>query len=132
MELSVSKISPGVPGVDPILPGTRKFDDGLKVQYHDIAESVRQLEPYVVLIANRTNRPIVAYSPVFQIERSGNPTVVITPQFKYPNALQWVPGGHLARGRELLPGEQRLAGAEFDIDSTPAYVDWLARLVTSY
>jgi hypothetical protein len=74
-----------VQGVDLILSGTPEFEALVQAHYSRVADEVHNLEPYLVFIANRTNRAIVAYAPWFRMERTAPfGDSAWAPQFKYP------------------------------------------------
>jgi hypothetical protein len=105
-------------GVTMRSPDSQGFDD--KVQAFlapRSATAVLGLKPYLVFIANKSPRTIVAYSVSFNSTRVNGQPENNWVQFKFADAVAgYGPRqGVFERGREVEPGEERLVAPAFEI-----------------
>jgi hypothetical protein len=98
------------------------FDARVDLILKSSVPAIRALKPFLVVISNQSRRTIVAYGVNFVVAGAQS----VAAQFKYPAAVYRTQTAVLPRGREILPGEERVVGPYFEID--PAYMfkeEWL-------
>ena len=110
---TVYKSAPSVsPDVLVVTPADPDFDSELAGLLGDQIQVIKQLEPYVLIVTNRSKRKIVAYSPAWTVtgrylHGSGQ---IFNLSLKYPNAVAGTSiGNQFPRGDEIYPGETRIA-----------------------
>jgi hypothetical protein len=110
---TVYKSAPSVsPDVLVVTPADPDFDSELAGLLGDQIQVIKQLEPYVLIVTNRSKRKIVAYSPAWTVTRrdSYGDGHIFNLSLKYPNAVAGTSvGNQFPRGDEIYPGETRIA-----------------------
>jgi hypothetical protein len=100
------------PDVLVVTPADPDFDSELAGLLGDQIQVIKQLEPYVLIVTNRSKRKIVAYSPAWTVtgrylHGSGQ---IFNLSLKYPDAVAGTSiGNQFPRGDEIYPGETRIA-----------------------
>jgi hypothetical protein len=111
-------------GITLVLPEDPKF--GLEVSQivpAKVASVALALRPFIVIVANTSQRTIVAYSVVWRItDKDGRQSTIVLP-FNYPDALAGTANsGAISlknrQDRPVTPGEKRLVSTQIQVDSS--------------
>jgi hypothetical protein len=110
---TVYKSAPSVsPEILVVTPADPDFDSDLAGRLGDQVQVIKQLEPYVLIVTNRSKRRIVAYSPAWTVtarDHDGD-AHIFNLSLKYPNAVAGTSAGNqFPRGDKIYLGETRIA-----------------------
>lgn len=96
-------------------------------------DAVQALKPYLIIVTNRDLRTVVAYSLSWSVTSRNGTTETRHTQFKYPDAVAGTGEGlGILQGREIHPGQERLAGTDFElwpIEYVDEYLHWGSQII---
>jgi hypothetical protein len=97
-------------------PGDINFDREVRALVGEKSELAEKLSPYLLLLKNKTQHTIVAYTAIWMLKRTDRKDAPLYVKYVYPTAITGaVSKDDVPRDRELQPSEERLVGLDFDV-----------------